>query len=482
MGEPAAHPQELSPGLSGPRADAAVLGSRARFRVQGTLLIELQRSRAETPSTTRCGGAVGQLLAGEEPRAASRAGSRSRAQCLAGGHHLGARKRCTLHPTSSKRTPSQQPGAPRSVQQPNPSATPHPPLYLQPGSGARRGPFSIKDGRHPLWAGRAHLEGRHTRRRLGLRSCRYTCRSRSPVARELASSSVLSRSRRVCTSRSSVCRGGRHSDPHLPAGRGLGPSAGSRHAQILLARSRPHSPGGRRGWLDAGRETDVRTPALPPSRASAASSGQARVLGTPEACGGPPPSLARLGGPHLVVELDLVETLDTEVGWPGALGSVLHNHALGGTRAGGWRGPFPPPPAGVPGAPVLHLLPRPLRGPLCTFHSGPSSSWNVLLASCPLLPISLVLGASCPLVSRPQGQAWRPLLSRGPPDLPARASTWNGSCWGHFFSCFLGKPRQLLGAQIQTPGTGLGGGEAPPHSRSHAGSHPRAPIMGTSVG
>lgn len=44
----------------------------------------------------------------------------------------------------------------------------------------------------------------HSRTRLGLRSCLYTWRSRWAVAQEPASSSVQSRSRRVCTSRSSA--------------------------------------------------------------------------------------------------------------------------------------------------------------------------------------------------------------------------------------------------------------------------------------
>lgn len=82
----------------------------------------------------------------------------------------------------------------------------------QGGVGVGEGAPSVPGGAGPTWS--------HSRRRLGLRSRRYTCSSLWAVAQELASSSVHSRSRSICTSRSSVYRKGRwrQARGHLPTG------------------------------------------------------------------------------------------------------------------------------------------------------------------------------------------------------------------------------------------------------------------------
>ena len=158
---------------------------------------------------------------------------------------------------------------------------------------------------------------------------------------------------------------------------------------------------------------------------------------------------ARLGGgpdegPHLVVDLDLVETLNTEVGWAGAVGGLFHNHPLvGGQGAGGWRGHFPPPIWRGCWGPITS------EGPSAWAAAAPAgySEGTSFSLPVPLLPTpSLVLAEP---FSPPWCQDWRQLLpSRGPPHLP------------HLLS---GETQAAPGSSDPSPQTGSGsGGEAPP--------------------
>lgn len=200
-----------------PVASAGHSGARSPrpgpdFWVEGCRCSSPSTADQRLPGTTRFGG---------EPRAAVE----GKGMTWAGG---GARaepgvppptspdacEQCALHTPQGSRVPVCLAAAQLTCLPPPPSHCQGPelgnslscpgllPITPQKPLACGRG---LRPREHPERAGPTW---RHTRSRLGLRSCRYTCRSLSAVAQELASSSVHSRSRRVRTSRSSVCRWG----------------------------------------------------------------------------------------------------------------------------------------------------------------------------------------------------------------------------------------------------------------------------------